>query len=155
MTTGINGSINFGNTLSGSKQPYIRPMKDDDLLMAGIRVGINTADTYAALDNLLPATFQRTSFMDSLTNPQPVSYAGYGFLMGVVQAGFGAIKCMMNVNKEYVIPMKVSGIGDIITGAGLAGQTFFGAAALPVTVAGIAITTAAKMYEVLTVNRRF
>jgi hypothetical protein len=147
MTSSINGSINYGTTLNEMKQKYIRPLKDDDYLMAGIRVGINTADTYVALNNLVPTPV--SPGFPATSNQM------FGVLGGLTQAGFGLIKCTMNVNREYQMSMKVSGVGDIITGAGLCSQVSFGAAALPVTLLGIGITTAAKMYEILTINRRF
>lgn len=152
MTSSINGSINYGTTLNEIKQKYIRPLKDDDYLMAGIRVGINTADTYVALNNLVPTPVS-PGFAAGPT--AAANNAACGLIGGMAQAGFGFIKCTMNVNREYQKSMKVSGVGDIITGAGLCSQVFLGAAALPVTMLGIGITTAAKMYEILTINRRF
>gem|GEM_PF-3414392 len=129
MTSSINGSINYGKALNEMKQKYIRPLKDDDYLMAGIRVGINTADTYVALNNLVP---------EPVSPGFPATHKEmFGIIGGLTQAGFGLIKCTMNVNREYQKSMKVSGVGDIITGAGLCSQVTFGASALPVTLRGM------------------
>lgn len=153
MTSNITGKI--GSCLKSSEldKRYIKYKPDVLATSLGFRAGVNALDAYVGLNmpetGMKPrADFSLESFMHP-QQPTPSEIAcGHGFILGLAQAGFGVIKLSMNVNEEFRTSMKMSGIGDIVTGAGLIAQASCGSSAFPVVIAGIAITSAAKVVEI-------
>lgn len=147
MNTNLTGKIASCLKVSESDKKYIEYKPDFLAASLAFRTGVNALDAYVG-SNMPETDIAREIFIHPEKQFPIEPIAGQGMVLGFLQAGLGAIKLITNKNDEFGTSMKMSGIGDMVTGAGLFAQAFCGSSAFPVVIAGIAITSAAKVVEI-------